>query len=123
MPSKKQRAKARRADQPADQEPEPEPQQGQEAGVALTPSDAYVWQVVNQPDPTMCPRCTARGSRVKGCDNATLRWLDPAQGLVDGNIQWVCCFVNGLTPAQVEELAAARGDERMYLLKQHGVAA
>jgi hypothetical protein len=114
MPSKKQRAKVRRVDRPADQEPvhESRSELRQPLAFAHAPVDAYMWQLVNQPDPTMCPRCTARGSRVESCDNCTMRLIDPTQGLVRGNIQLVCCFVNGLTAAQVEELAAARDDER-----------
>jgi len=51
-----------------------------------------------------------------------IRALDPAKGLVRGNIELVCCFIGALTTVQIQALRAAHGTDKARLLSEWGVA-
>jgi hypothetical protein len=51
-----------------------------------------------------------------------IRALDPAKGLVRGNIELVCCFVGALTTAQIQALRTTHGTDKARLLSKWGVA-
>ena len=111
MPSKKQRAKGRKASAPA---PAPAPPAAEAPDEA--PDD-------KAPAPElMCVECESVGHRAPGCTNVMIRALDPAKGLVRGNIELVCCFIGALTTVQIQALRAAHGTDKARLLSEWGVA-
>ena len=102
MPSKKQRAKGRKASAPA-------------------PAPASAAPAAEAPG-LMCVECESVGHRAPGCTNVMIRALDPAKGLVRGNIELVCCFIGALTTVQIQALRAAHGTDKARLLSEWGVA-
>ena len=111
MPSKKQRAKGAKSaamDVAIQQALEQAAVAGQRGPSDPTSgSDAYIMKVCSLSDKTMCPSCNDAGTRAYACANATLHMINPTLGMTPGNIQWVCCFVNGLTPEQVAAVSNA----------------